>query len=318
MIITDLVEAKSILDNGQLLAIPTETVYGLAANGFDGNAIAKIYEVKNRPQFNPLILHSNSLERFQNWGVHLPKLALKLAKFYSPGPITFVVPKSAKIPDMVTAGHTSVAIRIPKHDLTLALLSMLDYPLAAPSANISGTVSPSTAEHVNQQIGHLIGGVLDGGDCTIGIESTIVSFINPVPQLLRLGGLSVETIEDLLELKLDKGKLINNENPEAPGMLSKHYAPKTALRLGQPEDFIAKYKYEEMAFIGFKNFDSNLPKNQQLILSERGDLDEAAQKLFAAIRKADEMNVKIIVAEIFPNKHLGRAINDRLSRASKN
>jgi L-threonylcarbamoyladenylate synthase len=318
MIITSLQEAKRILEAGQLLAIPTETVYGLAANGFDGNAIAKIYEVKNRPQFNPLIIHSNSLERFQNWGIQLPELALKLAKIYSPGPITFVVPKSVQIPDIVTAGHSSVAIRIPNHSLTLELLGMLNFPLAAPSANLSGTVSPTTAQHVNQQLGHLIGAVLDGGDCAIGIESTIVSFVNPVPQLLRIGGLSVEAIEDVLGVKLDQSKLINNENPIAPGMLSKHYAPKTALRLGQPEDFLTQYNYNEMVFIGFNNFNKHLPLTRQFILSPEGNLSEAAQKLFAAIRQADALNVKLIVAEIFPNKHLGRAINDRLSRAAKN
>ncbi|MCF8446583.1 MAG: threonylcarbamoyl-AMP synthase, partial [Bacteroidia bacterium] len=163
MIITNLKDAKQILEAGELLAIPTETVYGLAANGFNGKAIAKIYEVKNRPQFNPLILHSNSLERFKEWGLFLPEAALQLAKKFSPGPITFVVPKSELIPDIVTAGHTTVAIRIPNHPLVLELLAQLPFPLAAPSANISGTVSPTTALHVEKQLGKLIGGVLDGG-----------------------------------------------------------------------------------------------------------------------------------------------------------
>jgi L-threonylcarbamoyladenylate synthase len=318
MIITNIEEAKRILESGELLAIPTETVYGLAANGFNGKAIAKIYEVKNRPQFNPLILHSNSLERFKEWGLFLPEAALQLAKKFSPGPITFVVPKSELIPDIVTAGHPTVAIRIPNHPLVLELLSQLNFPLAAPSANLSGTVSPTTAQHVEKQLGKLIGGVLDGGACTIGLESTIVSFVHEQAQLLRLGGLSLEAIEDVLGMPLDKSKLINNDNPEAPGMLSKHYAPATKLRIGKPEDFADKYRYEEMGFIAFEKANPNIPISQQLVLSPSGDLEEAAQKLFGAIREADRLNVKIIIAEEFPNEHLGRAINDRLSRAGRN
>ncbi|MDZ4667247.1 MAG: L-threonylcarbamoyladenylate synthase [bacterium] len=318
MIITELTVAKGILDQGKLLAIPTETVYGLAANAFDGSAIAQIYAVKNRPQFNPLILHSNSLERFQSWGIHLPKEALKLAQTYSPGPITFVVPKSNRIPDIVTAGHSTVAIRIPNHELTLALLQMLNYPLAAPSANLSGTVSPTTAQHVAQQLGHLIEGVLEGGPCQIGLESTIVSFVNEKPQLLRLGGLSVEAIESVLGLNLNLNAIINNENPQAPGMLSKHYAPAIKLRIGKPQDFSNAYSFAEMAYIAFNEPHPQIPLSQQFILSPKGNLVEAAQKLFAALKQADQLPVKIIVAALFPNEHLGRAINDRLSRAARN
>lgn len=318
MIINNLIAAKKILEEGNLLAIPTETVYGLAANAFNGNAIAKIYETKNRPQFNPLILHSDSLERFKSWGVYLPPLALKLAQAYSPGPITFVVPKSNSIPDIVTAGHSTVAIRIPQHALTLELLGMLDFPLAAPSANLSGTVSPTTTQHVEQQLGHLIGGVLDGGPCQIGLESTIVSFVGEKPQLLRLGGLSVEAIESVLGLNLSTDKIINNENPQAPGMLSKHYAPATKLRIGKPEDFLKEYAFEEMAYIAFSQAHAEIPIHQQLILSTSANLAEAAQNLFAALRQADQLHTKIIIAESFPNQHLGRAINDRLSRAAKN
>ncbi len=318
MIINNLITAKSILEAGNLLAIPTETVYGLAANAFNGDAISKIYITKNRPQFNPLILHSNSLERFKSWGVHLPPLALKLAEAFSPGPITFVVPKSNLIPDIVTAGHSTVAIRIPQHPLTLELLGMLEFPLAAPSANLSGTVSPTTAQHVELQMGHLIGGVLEGGPCQIGLESTIVSFVNEIPQLLRLGGLSVEAIESILGLNLSTEKILNNENPQAPGMLSKHYAPSTKLRIGIPEDYLNECAFEEMAYLGFNKMHPKIPAPQQIMLSDTSNLSEAAQKLFAALRQVDQLNAKIIIAEPFPNEHLGRAINDRLSRASQN
>ncbi len=318
MIIHDYHNAAALLNQGQLVAIPTETVYGLAANGFDGNAIAQIYEVKNRPQFNPLILHSNSLERFKAWGIELPAAALKLAAAFSPGPITFVVSKSNWVPDIVTAGHSSVAIRIPNHALTLQLLSSLDFPLAAPSANLSGTVSPTTAQHVEEQLGEQIGAVLEGGECKIGLESSIVSFVNEQPQLLRLGGLSIEAIENVLGQKLDLSKLINNENPEAPGMLSKHYAPSIPLRIGIPADFYSTYAKSEIAFIGFQNAQADLLPQNQFILSPEGSIEEAAQKLFAALKMAEKCQVKIIVAESFPNQHLGRAINDRLSRAAKN
>jgi L-threonylcarbamoyladenylate synthase len=168
MIIEDIALAKNILMQGNLLAMPTETVYGLAANAFDVAAVAKIYQVKKRPHFNPLILHSNSLERFAHWGIHLPESALLLAKAFSPGPITFVVPKSDAIPDLVTAGQDTVAIRIPKHPQTLQLLASLDFPVAAPSANLSGTVSPTSAQDVEAQLGQQIAAVLNGGRCMVG------------------------------------------------------------------------------------------------------------------------------------------------------
>lgn len=317
MIITDIQLAADLLQQGELVAIPTETVYGLAANGFDGTTIAKIYEVKNRPQFNPLILHSNSWEKFASWGLELPKEALKVADKFSPGPLTFVVPKSSKVPDIITAGHSSVAIRIPNHAVTLSLLSKLAFPLAAPSANLSGTVSPTRAIHVEMQLGKLIGAVLEGGECHIGLESTIISFVNPKqPKLLRLGGLSVEEIEDTLGFKLEKDSLLNNENPQAPGMLSRHYAPKTPLVIGLPQNLETPIDKEDLACIRFSQYLPEIPRNNQIVLSEARDLKEAAQKLFAAIRMADEMNKKLIVAEIFPDEHLGRAINDRLRRAS--
>lgn len=316
MIITDLSLAKSILTQGQLVAIPTETVYGLAANAFDAKAVAKIYQVKNRPQFNPLIIHSNSLERFANWGIHLPESALLLAKAFSPGPITFVVPSSAYIPDLVTAGQATVAIRIPNHPVALALLSQLDFPLAAPSANLSGTVSPTTAQDVNAQLGQHIGAVLEGGSCQVGLESTIVSFVSDEPKILRLGGLSVESISAVLNQNMDLSDLINNENPQAPGMLSRHYAPKTPLYVDAAENHLNEANYSEMAFIGFSQKHPEIIGSNQIILSENGDYAEAAQNLFAAIRKADALQMKLIIAELLPEENLGLAINDRLKRAA--
>lgn len=316
MIIADILLAKRLLTEGKLVAIPTETVYGLAANAFDGKAVASIYQVKNRPQFNPLIIHSNSLNRFADWGIFLPKEAISLAEKFSPGPITFVVKKSAQIPDIVSAGHETVAIRIPNHPKTLELLASLEFPLAAPSANLSGTVSPTSAKDVESQLGPQIAAVLEGGKCMIGLESTIISFVDGAPKLLRLGGLSIEAIENVLNQTLDKTMLINNENPQAPGMLSRHYAPQTPLYLDAAENHLSEATYDEMAFIGFSQKHPKIVGSNQIILSENGDYAEAAQNLFSAIRKADALCKKLIIAELLPSENLGLAINDRLKRAA--
>ncbi len=316
MIIHKLQTAIDLLSEGKLVAIPTETVYGLAANGFNGQAVAGIFQAKNRPQFNPLILHSNSMERFQEWEISIPKQALDLAAKFSPGPLTLVVPKSNLIPDIVTAGQNSVAIRVPNHPLTLELLSKLAFPLAAPSANKSGTISPTKAQDVQAQFGEEIGAILDGGPCHIGLESTIISFTGNTPKLLRLGGLSLEEIEDSLGMKLDQTKLINNENPEAPGMLSRHYAPQTPLYIDDAIAHLPEAEFSEMAFIGFKEPHGQIPTINQILLSDGGSYAEAAQNLFTALRKADNMQLKVIIAQLLPEENLGRAINDRLRRAA--
>jgi L-threonylcarbamoyladenylate synthase len=316
MITKDLQLAIDLLIDGKLVAIPTETVYGLAANAFNELAVAKIYQAKNRPQFNPLILHSNSLARFKSWGIELPKEAIRLAEKFSPGPITFVVPKSNLIPDLVTAGHNSVAIRIPNHPLTLALLSELSFPVAAPSANKSGSISPTQATDVEEQFRNEIAAVLDGGNCNIGLESTIISFMENHPKLLRLGGLSLEEIEEVLGKSLDRTNLINNDNPEAPGMLSRHYAPTTPLYLGESSALLTKAKYSEMVYIGFNQSHNHIPLGNQILLSKTGDYAEAAKNLFGALRQADKMQQKLIIANLLPEENLGRAINDRLRRAA--
>jgi L-threonylcarbamoyladenylate synthase len=316
MITKDLRLAIDLLIDGKLVAIPTETVYGLAANAFNELAVAKIYQAKNRPQFNPLILHSNSLARFKSWGIELPKEAIRLAEKFSPGPITFVVPKSNLIPDLVTAGHNSVAIRIPNHPLTLALLSELSFPVAAPSANKSGSISPTQATDVEEQFRNEIAAVLDGGNCNIGLESTIISFMENHPKLLRLGGLSLEEIEEVLGKSLDRTNLINNDNPEAPGMLSRHYAPTTPLYLGESSALLTEAKYSEMVYIGFNQSHNHIPLGNQILLSKTGDYAEAAKNLFGALRQADKMQQKLIIANLLPEENLGRAINDRLRRAA--
>lgn len=320
MIGTDIDYASILLTGGELVAIPTETVYGLAANAFSESAVARIYKVKNRPQFNPLIIHTNSLDKLKKWGLSIPPEMEKLMAHFSPGPLTYVIPKSYFIPDIVTAGTDAVAVRIPNHTLTLQLLSKLDFPLAAPSANPSGYISPTTAQHVEQQLGSQIPYILDGGSSEVGLESTIISFLNPIPEILRHGGLSMEKIESVIGKVLDKvaqsGEQITTDNPVAPGMLARHYAPRTRLLHGDIRLLLDSYNPQKVALITFKDIYEHVPYTNQFVLSPSGNLDEAASKLFAAMRKADALGVELILAEVFPDKELGKAINDRLRRAA--
>jgi L-threonylcarbamoyladenylate synthase len=320
MVGTDLQTAISFLQQGQLVAIPTETVYGLAANAFNPDAVAQIFAVKNRPSFNPLIIHTNSLTRLNDWGLQLPQKMLLLAEHFSPGPLTYVIPKSHLIPDIVTAGTPAVAVRIPNHPLTLELLSKLDFPLAAPSANPSGYVSPTTAQHVNQQLGNTLPYILDGGACEVGVESTIISFLNDTPTLLRYGGITLEQLEKVIGKIIDKpgeaGDEILTDNPVAPGQLARHYATKHVLIHGDPKKNFDQFNPQKTAIISFKTNYTQVPQNLQFVLSPQGNLTEAAQKLFAAMRMVDELDVDVILAEKFPDEGLGKAINDRLKRAS--
>lgn len=320
MVGTDIQQAAHFLSAGELVAIPTETVYGLAANAFNANAVTKIYEAKNRPSFNPLIIHTNSLQRLADWGLTFPEKMITLAKHFSPGPLTYVIPKSNQIPDIVTAGTPAVAVRIPNHAVTLALLAQLPFPLAAPSANPSGYVSPTSALHVQQQLGDKIPYILDGGVCSVGVESTIISFLTEPPTLLRHGGVSLEQLEAVIGKIIDKpgeaGEKIVTDNPVAPGQLARHYATHHPLLHTQPQAHINKYDPNRIGIISFKTTYSNIPLSHQFVLSENGNLNEAAQQLFAAMRLIDALDIDVILAEKFPNEGLGRAINDKLKRAS--
>ncbi|MES2654729.1 MAG: L-threonylcarbamoyladenylate synthase [Bacteroidota bacterium] len=312
---TDIAFAAELLTDNKLVAIPTETVYGLAANAFNTSAVLNIYKTKNRPQFNPLIIHSNSLLRFENWGLTIPAEAKKLSTHFWPGPLTLVVKANEHIPDVVTAGTGAVAIRVPNHPLTLQLLALLDFPLAAPSANPSGFVSPTSALHVAKNLGNKIDYILDGGNCTVGLESTIVSFLEEEPMVLRFGGLAIEEIEAVLGKKV---AVANKDNKiVAPGMLTKHYAPNHKLVVVDDlQQAYLGYHKNRVGIISFSSFIGDVPVEHQFILSENNNLEEAASNLFAAMQQIDELDLDIILAERFPNKGLGFAINDRLKRAS--
>ncbi len=309
----DIDEAIRLLNEGEVIGIPTETVYGLAGNALNTDAVTKIFEVKNRPTFDPLIIHTNSIERFPDYISEIDERVYALADKFMPGPLTLLLPRKDIIPDLVTSGLDNVAIRIPQHPLTLELLSQLDFPLAAPSANPFGYISPTNAEHVNKQLGNKIKYILDGDDCQVGIESTIVGFIGQEAIVYRKGGLSIEAIEAVV----GKVKVIehSSSNPQAPGMLKSHYAPTKQLMLSGGNQRIDS-KGEKIGYLGFQNYHPDIPVENQLLLSPLGDFREAARNLFAYLRKLDAMDLTRIYTELLPEKDLGRAINDRIRRAT--
>lgn len=312
----DIAKAVQLLNNDDVVAIPTETVYGLAGNIYSEKAIHKIFEIKQRPLFNPLIVHVYSLEKAEELVTDFPEKAKKLAQAFWPGSLTLVLKKKSHIPDLITAGKDTVAIRMPNHPVTLRLLKELSFPLAAPSANPFGSISPTSSSHVEDYFKNSISMVLEGGDCKNGIESTIVGFENNEPVLYRLGSISIEDINDVIgAVKIRNKKEIA---PEAPGMLARHYAPKTKTFLVKDvESFIQEYKNMRIGVIRFSE-DKHLPNIETLeVLSKSGDLKEAASKLYSTLHKLDSLNLDMIVAEIFPDHGLGNSINDRLSRATK-
>ncbi len=313
---TDLIQAKTLLESGKLVAIPTETVYGLAGNALDPIAVASIFETKNRPSFDPLIIHVSSIEAAKNYCREFPLPLQKLAETFWPGPLTLLLPKVVEIPDLVTSGLDRVAIRVPQHPMTLALLKTLDFPLAAPSANPFGYISPTSPAHVEAQLGKVVPLILDGGPCPVGLESTIVGMEGAELVVYRLGGLEIDAIEALVgPVKIQDH---SSSNPQAPGLLESHYAPTKPFVLGDLAKLIPYYSQlgKTVGVLSFQNFSALQPIEKQRILSKTGDLREAAANLFAAMRELDGLEVDLILAELVPNFGLGKAINDRLQRAS--
>ncbi len=310
---TDIEHAISLLESDELVGIPTETVYGLAGNALSESAILKIYTAKNRPKFDPLIAHTYSIEAVDQLVKEIPSNALKLAEKFWPGPLTLLLEKSEKIPDLLTSGLPRVAFRIPNHLLTLQLLEKLNFPLAAPSANPFGYVSPVEANHVNEQLGDKINYILDGGRCQVGLESTIIGFEGEDPVIHRLGGIAVEEIEEVIgKVKIETNK---SSNPTAPGMLKSHYSPGRQLIIGEIEKNVQKHLDKNIGIISFKDDYSQLVKSN-FILSASGNLEEAASNLFKALRQMDDPEIDLVLTEQVPDEGLGLAINDRLRRAA--
>lgn len=296
------------------MAIPTETVYGLAGNALDKRVISRIFTTKNRPEFDPLIVHCGSLSKVPDYAdIDNPKAKL-LAKTFWPGPLTMVLPKKEPIPYLVTSGLDSVAIRVPSHKLSLELLNHLDFPLVAPSANPFGYISPTTSDHVQENLGSSIDYILDGGKCELGIESTIIKFDNDLPRVLRLGSLSIEKIQSIIgKVEIE---IHSSSNPAAPGMLKSHYSPSKPLILGPIESSLQDPSIDKAGILSFSREYNNEKILEQIVLSPKGDLEEAAANFFSALRALDKKNINLILAEKFPDSGLGRAINDRLKRAA--
>lgn len=313
---TDIAYAEQLLSNGELVAIPTETVYGLAGNAFDKQSVTEIFKAKNRPFFDPLILHTNSIDKILTFVESIPEKLQKLADSFWPGPLTLLLNRKNIVPDLVTSGLETVAVRIPSHPLTLELLSKLDFPLAAPSANPFGYISPTSAAHVEAQLGEKIPYILDGGNCQVGLESTIVGVDeNGDTVIYRLGGLSVEKIEAVI------GKVKVNEhsssNPKAPGMLKSHYSPRKPFLIAPSEEQLAQYNKDRVGVLCFGNLNQKYNLNNQISLSSSKDLEEAAQNLFSSLRQLDSMDIDVIFLEnLMPLHGLGLAMNDRLKRAA--
>lgn len=307
---SQLEEALALLNAGKLVAIPTETVYGLAANALNADAVVSIFETKNRPHFDPLIVHVGSHEQVSSIATTISDAAHLLMEKLWPGPLTIVLRKRDCIPHIVTSGLDTVGVRMPDHPLTLELLRSLDFPLAAPSANPFGYISPTSAAHVAEQLGQHIPYILDGGDCRIGVESTIVDCTTAIPTVLRLGGTSVEAIQEIIgDVHVHT---ISTSAPQAPGMLHSHYAPRKPMRVGNIHELLHNHG-PDVSILSFKDSFHNY---RNIRLSETGDLHEAARNLFSAMRKLDSDHHSIIIAEFVPDYGLGRAINDRMRRAS--
>jgi L-threonylcarbamoyladenylate synthase len=311
---TDIAQAKYFLEKADVVGMPTETVYGLAGNALNIEAVSKIFKAKNRPTFDPLIVHTNSASRLMDFVTHIPPAAQKLIDAFWPGPLTLLLPKKPIIPDLVTSGSERVAVRIPDHPLALALLASLDFPLAAPSANPFGYISPTAAQHVAAQLGDQIPYILDGGASRVGVESTIVGFEGGEVVVYRLGGVSVEAISLLVGMV--KIMPHSSSRPDAPGMLLSHYAPRKKFILGNIPQLLAEHTHDKVAVLSFSQSYPQLPDALQRVLSAQGDTTEAAQHLFAAMRYLDTTEADLIISELVPEEGLGRAINDRLRRAS--
>lgn len=319
--------------DGGLVAFPTETVYGLGADALNAEAVARIFEVKNRPSFDPLIVHVEGWDQAKTLVMDPPPLAARLAEAFWPGPLTLVLSKASCIPDIVTAGLPTVAVRMPNHPVALELIRAAKRPIAAPSANRFGEISPTTAEHVRDQLGEGDLMILDGGPCSVGVESSIVSLAGDTPVLLRYGGTPVEDIERItgpLVIAVDR-----KDMPQAPGMLERHYAPRTPVawatkdnadsdspgradpdKSGSPRpDPSGPALTKRKVLLAFKPPAPAGDYEHVEYLSESGDLREAASRLFSLMRKLDRFGADVITVERVPDEGLGKAINDRLKRA---
>jgi len=305
-------QAAQIIRNGDLVAFPTETVYGLGADAENSRAVARLFEIKARPRIDPVIVHVADIDTAMRYGT-FPNSALRLMRQFWPGPLTLIVKKKSTVPDIVTAGLDTVAIRVPRHPAALALIREAGCGIAAPSANLFGYVSPTEARHVAEQLANSIQMILDGGPCMVGVESTILSLTGPNPCILRAGGIPVEELEAMLgKLDIFVGTA---QRPQAPGQLKRHYATQTLLEIVE-EGMEAIRPGENIGLLSLTS-----PTNPRIyaaveVLSVKGDLQEAAANLFRALRRLDSLSLDRIIARPVPQVGLGMAIMDRLRRCA--
>jgi L-threonylcarbamoyladenylate synthase len=322
--------AAGRLRAGALVAFATETVYGLGADALDVRAVARVFEVKGRPTFDPLIVHVADTASLDGLIARWPEAAARLAERFWPGPLTLVLPKTDRVPDLVTAGLPSVAVRVPAHPLALELIRAAGVPVAAPSANPFGRISPTRAEHVAEQLGERIDYILDGGPCRVGVESTVLDLSTAgtegTAELLRPGGVPVEELEEVIgpirrppahEPAHDETARDADTARRGPGMLTRHYAPRTPLVIAAGDGGgAASREHRRVGRLAFRAIDDPDRFAAVEVLSPAGDLREAAANLFAAMRRLDAAGLDLIVADRFPETGLGHALNDRLRRAA--
>ncbi|MCQ2061489.1 MAG: threonylcarbamoyl-AMP synthase [Fibrobacter sp.] len=310
---TSVEEAARLLRQGEVVAIPTETVYGLAGNAFEPKALAKIFAAKERPTFDPLIVHISDISQMADIAKDIPEEAYQLAEAFWPGPLTMILPKKDCIPDLCTSGLPSVAVRFPSHPVAQAIINASGLPLAAPSANLFKHVSPTTAEHVAAQLSDRIAGIVDGGPCQVGVESSIVSLTGDVPTVLRPGAITPEMVKKVLgRVAIKESTSKPGEAMQAPGQCDTHYRPQVPLYFGEvPANAVLP---ENTVRIAFGNYQGVIPA--AVNLSVTGDMMEATAKLYAYMHDLDDPKYDLILVDPIPNQGIGMALNDRLKRAS--
>lgn len=310
---TSVEEAARLLKQGEVVAIPTETVYGLAGNAFESKALAKIFAAKERPTFDPLIVHISDISQMADIAKDIPEEAYQLAEAFWPGPLTMILPKKDCIPDLCTSALPSVAVRFPSHPVAQAIINASGLPLAAPSANLFKHVSPTTAEHVAAQLSDRIAGIVDGGPCQVGVESSIVSLTGNVPTVLRPGAITPEMVKKVLgRVAIKESTSKPGEAMQAPGQCDTHYRPQVPLYFGEvPANAVLS---ENTVRIAFGNYQGVIPA--AVNLSATGDMTEATAKLYAYMHDLDDPKYDLILVDPIPNQGVGMALNDRLKRAS--
>lgn len=322
---TNLAQAASILSSGGIVAIPTETVYGLAGNAFDPQAVKKIFSAKGRPSDNPLIVHISDIEEIYNVVSYFPPKAKKLAEKFWPGPLTMILPKNKNIPDEVTAGMDSVAVRFPSNEIAREIIKEAGVPLVAPSANLSGTPSPTKFSHVVKDLYGKIDAIVDGGNCDIGVESTVISLLDEnTPKLLRPGAVTPEDIEKTIgKIEIDKSvfqKISPNQKVLSPGMKYRHYSPRArVIMVKAPSEVFAKYvNFNHNSGVAALCLDEDIPylKIPYISYGSAKNSSEQARNIFDRLRQIDDSDIELVYAHFFESDEMSMAVYNRLVRAA--